>query len=276
MFLQAASSNALHVLKDILIRFLLNLVLINNQLIAGAKLERQGPPRRGGRQVVLLLQSYSFQPCGFVDRHLHTPSGNGETFPRHDDRRRESRHEGQESHASRDTSSDECSSARSTQRVYIRIFSIESRIYLYTVINRDTRNYIPPTGSFYHLFSTSSRGRWFVAFIETDDGARVATLGLHRQPSILIIFLGHESVTIDRVRDSLSFFETLPLFFLEPIPVRGNLNFWKIEEIEMGYNWKTKRNNELSGIKGTNTRNGNKFRMATFAVSVKGYQVRKQ
>lgn len=101
MFLQAASSNALHVLKDILIRFLLNLVLINNQLIAGAKLERQGPPRRGGRQVVLLLQSYSFQPCGFVDRHLHTPSGNGETFPRHDDRRRESRHEGQESHASR-------------------------------------------------------------------------------------------------------------------------------------------------------------------------------
>lgn len=133
MFLQAASSNALHVLKDILIRFLLNLVLINNQLIAGAKLERQGPPRRGGRQVVLLLQSYSFQSyfvsCGFVDRHLHTPSGNGETFPRHDDRRRESRHEGQESHASRDTSSDECSSARSTQRVYIRIFSIES-IYI--------------------------------------------------------------------------------------------------------------------------------------------------
>lgn len=105
MFLQAASSNALHVLKDILIRFLLNLVLINNQLIAGAKLERQGPPRRGGRQVVLLLQSYSFQSyfvsCGFVDRHLHTPSGNGETFPRHDDRRRESRHEGQESHAIR-------------------------------------------------------------------------------------------------------------------------------------------------------------------------------
>ena len=58
MFLQAASSNAVHVLKDILIRFLLNLVLINNQLIAGAKLERQGPPGGGvGHWQVVLSQS---------------------------------------------------------------------------------------------------------------------------------------------------------------------------------------------------------------------------
>lgn len=93
MFLQAARSNAVHVLKDILIRFLLNLVLINNQLIAGAKLERQGPPGGVGRQVVL-LQSRFVPTVQICRPPFAYARGNGETFPRHDDRCTKSRHEG--------------------------------------------------------------------------------------------------------------------------------------------------------------------------------------
>lgn len=170
MFLQAARSNAVHVLKDILIRFLLNLVLINNQLIAGAKLERQGPPRRSGTtggsvtipfrsnradlSTAICIRPWQRRNVSSTRRSMYevTPRG------------------GQES-----ISSDECSSAPDLHRV-----PNLSIIYSY----RDTRDYI-----FY------SRGRWFVAFVETDGGARVATL-LGSIPNVIL--LGHETVRPSR------------------------------------------------------------------------------